>query len=299
MSNSADQSMSANELMQAMLQQQALLMNTLKTMQSSSSNDKEKVILSDTDSVENPESVVRKNVGNVKDTAPACYDLEEVSSESEEDSADEFEGLADMKKLYDESDSVGEKIHDKLACNVSLSFRKRLLKEDQTAMMEKFKRPENCESMTVPKVNVVVWDEAKAHVRVRDINLAKEQNMILKASIPITQMAQKCLSKKKQEIRVSQCTDALVLLSAAFIELIFTRRENFKMSMSNQYRSRAALRMSLQQIGFLRDDLAKRMKEIQDTKSVSEKLVMCRDHEFSKYRSRPFYEKRKDSKKEK
>lgn len=281
MSNNAENNFSANDLVQAMVQQQNVLLQTLQAIKACAPTNKE------TQSVNAAGPSKQDNESEAM--APVSYDLEEISSENEcSDSDIDNDELQEMQKLYDDSDNVSVKIHDKLAENINLSFRKKLSKENQNSMMDKFKRPENCHNMTVPKVNIEFWEEANSAARAKDIQLARAQSLLTKAAVPLTQMAQKCLEKRKKDISISECTDAMVLLSSAFTEITQLRREMFKSTMSSQYKNRLCSTDNEPSTKWIfGDDLAKKMKEIQDTQTVSSKLQKERSYSLNRYKPYP------------
>ena len=301
-------------ILQAMLQQQSLLLKTvqaLNTNVSESKSDNELTNKSDNELTNKCGNEPTNKSGNEptnksgneptpvesddsRVNAPLSYDLDEVSSDDERDCASDSEDLLTMQKLYDNSDNFSDKVHDKLADNINLSLRKRLSKKDQRDILDQYKRPENVDNMSVPKVNIELWEDANQNMKNKDMNLSKIQALILTACASVTEIVQKCLTKNKDGITTKECTKALVSLSAAFTELTQVRRESFKSGMNHDYKSRLCSTDNEPSTKWIfGDDLGKKIKDIHDTKSISSKLVMRRDKGFEKLRHHPFSKKGK------
>jgi translation initiation factor 2B subunit (eIF-2B alpha/beta/delta family) len=101
-----------------------------------------------------------------------------------------------VNKFYNESDNVTDEIHKKLASNINLSLRKRHSKKYHIDVLEKFHRPANVINMSVSKVNIELWEDVHQNLRKKDMNLSKNQGLILTACSSV--VAQKCLTKQKK-----------------------------------------------------------------------------------------------------
>ena len=126
-----------DSIIASFLQQQSLLVETLKRISPSGST----VAKTVTEPTPEPSDTVNDDPQG----APMDYGLEEVSSEEEDENSEDEGLLEDMSKLYDSSDGVSPKVNEKLASNINLSFRKKLSKDNTQKMTEKVRRPENCE----------------------------------------------------------------------------------------------------------------------------------------------------------
>ncbi|XP_060562749.1 uncharacterized protein LOC132722295 [Ruditapes philippinarum] len=275
-------------ILQAMLHQQTLLLKTVQALQQKTINDKN-------DCVSDGESGNESTQVRTSSNAPASYELDDVSSEEEKSDTSDCEDLRSMNKLYNESDNVTDEIHEKLASNINLSLRKRLSKKDQKEVLENFHRPANVVNMRFPKVNIELWEDAHQNLRNKDMNLSKTQGLILTACSSVVEIAQKCLTKQKKEIKTKECTNALVCLSAAFTEITQIRRENFKSGMHQEFKSRLCSTDNEPSTKWIfGDELGKKIKEINDTKAVSLKLTIRSERgSFNKHRSHPYSNSKK------
>lgn len=242
--------------------------------------------------------------GNEKESFPPLYDIidssEDNNDDEEKDSDDDDDDdlLQSINNLYDNQDNTGDAVNGKLAKSVNLSFRSMLSKEHQVKINEKLKRPENCENMTVPRVNVEVWEQAKMFHKTKDLQLGKVQSLLCKAAVPITEMANVLLDKnnsKGKGVTINKCTDALVMMTAAFTELSQLRKENLKSVFPVQYRNRLSSKDNQVSTNWLfGDDLPKKIKEITDTKSIADKLSIRKPHPTPRFK--PYYTKHDGSK---
>ena len=269
LSLSTDHSVPVQDLMQTMVKQQsdllAAIANLSKPVDSSS-------CVSEGGDNPNQESPSVATLGaphkDSADDAPGSYDLEVVSSTDDEQDSDLDTSLDVYHQLYNDDDSVSDNVNVKLAENVNLSFRKRLSRDNQTKFSEKFSRPANCANLRVPKVNPEVWEEANSMLRNKDLQLGKVQSLLVKAAIPVIDMAQRCLQKEKKSISVGQCTDALVMMASAVTELTQIRRDSLRPALPSQFRSRLCGSETQPSTDFVfGDELGKKLKEMKEAKN--------------------------------
>ena len=103
--------------------------------------------------------------------------------------------------------------------------------------MEKHDRPENCEKLSVPKVNPEIWSKLQHTTRGSDLRLANFQKTLVKVGAALTKSADSLLNIRakqtssdaelKQQLAdlVTNNMDALAMLGHVHVELTQRRRE--------------------------------------------------------------------------
>lgn len=290
---------------QTMVQQQAEILSALKGKAISHSDSKSNTADSaskrktadsadetNADSASNETTDSVSEPGTSGECAPINYALESSDTEESENETDGEDLLAKMELMYSDSDGTGEKVNEKLAKNVNLSFRKFLSTTNQKTVKEKYKIPSNCENVKVPKVNFEIWEEARHFIKTKDLSLVKAQTLMSKAAVPIIEIVNEGLKEKgsqeeKSKTRITKASDALIMLASAFTELNQIRKDNFKRGLPAQYRNRLCNTGNEPSKDWLfGDELPKKIKEINDTRSMSSKL--SRKPEMSSYRHQPY-----------
>ena len=88
---------------------------------------------------------------------------------------------------FSTSDKTGPAIDDKLSNIISDLVKGTLPKTKLDEVINKYPRPENCESLVVPKVNKIVWQHLKQSVRTTDSAMQKCQKLFTSAMYAIIQ----------------------------------------------------------------------------------------------------------------
>ena len=141
--------------------------------------------------------------------------------------------------------------------------------------LNKYHRPENCESLTKVRVNQSIWNRLTAAVRSQDVRLQKVQTSIFKGMCALTTMIDKCLdhipSLQNGNDLLQLATDALTLFANANSELNQRRRELIKPDLHDKYKHlcSSSLAITDQLFG---DDLPKQVKELTEVNRVCKKL---------------------------
>ena len=80
------------------------------------------------------------------------------------------------------SDSYGPKIKDNVAKMVNEKFTTDVGLDKRKQILEKYKTPENCTQLLLPKVNDPVWSVLKNFHRQRDLRVAVLQDSLVRVS---------------------------------------------------------------------------------------------------------------------
>ena len=123
--------------------------------------------------------------------------VEKAGSGNGTQSADVFTDDVDMKEVnllmdemvefYNDSEETGAAIEESLAKSINSSLRSKIPESKFKEMKAKYKRPENCGNLMIPKVNEQVWTEKHPmmnSIRSRDLNLQKIMGYTIKGMIP-------------------------------------------------------------------------------------------------------------------
>ena len=65
--------------------------------------------------------------------------------------------------IFDESTKLGPKVNEDLATRVNDPFTKKPPEDKMKAIVEKYKTPENCDMLCVPRVNEALWGDLEKH----------------------------------------------------------------------------------------------------------------------------------------
>ena len=110
-------------------------------------------------------------------------------------------------------------------------------------LQDKYKTPENCKVLCVPKVNLELWHDLPRATKTRDLGLQKLQKNIFKSAQPMlllfdTVVKAKAEKKAIQLIEISPTLgDAVTLIGHASYLASLKRREFLKPDISSAYQS--------------------------------------------------------------
>ena len=139
-----------------------------------------------------------------------------------------FEVLNSLRQEL-KKEETGPKVNAELANVVNAMVKDGLPEEKLQEKLNKYHRPENCESLTTVRVNQSIWDHLTPAVRSQDVRLQKVQTSIFKGMCALTMMVHKCLDHipliPNGNDPLKSATDALALFANANSELNQRRRE--------------------------------------------------------------------------
>ncbi|XP_068745049.1 uncharacterized protein [Montipora capricornis] len=185
-----------------------------------------------------------------------------------------FEVLNSLKQEL-KKEETGPRVNAELANVVNAMVKEGLPEEKLQEKLNKYHRPENCESLTKVRVNQSIWDHLTPAVRSQDVRLQKVQTSIFKGMCALTTMINKCLdhipSLQNGNDLLQLATDALALFANANSELNQRRRELIKPDLHDEYKHlcSSSLAITDQLFG---DDLPKQVKELTEVNRVGKKL---------------------------
>ena len=183
----------------------------------------------------------------------------------------------DLPSIFDDSDAKGPKVSEVLALRVNEACTKKALDSKLKEIEAKYKAPENCDFLCVPKVNLEFWFELARQARTKDLALQEAQRGITKGVQPVIELVEKILNaqKTKSELKpdsfITPLVDAITLLCNASFRLSLVRRETMREFVNPSYRSLCSKNTPPGKWLF-GDELPKLMKEIAEVNKIAKKL---------------------------
>ncbi|XP_046548524.1 uncharacterized protein LOC124258492 [Haliotis rubra] len=210
---------------------------------------------------------------------PSTSGLEQSKPDKQDDGESDVAGLvAELKSFFDDTDETSPNVRAELASTVSDGIRNVVNIKKIKAIMEKYKRPGNCEGLLVPQVNDEIWRQARTFAHTRDIQHQHTQALITKALIPVIQATDHLMAAALGETPVNvkellvKSMDAIRLLSGAISEVNKKRREGFKPEVGAPYKRLCTEKVTTTKYLF-GDDLPKKVKDISDSKQLGLKMT--------------------------
>lgn len=142
---------------------------------------------------------------------------------------------------------------------------------------EKFKIPQNCESLSVPKVIKEIWSSLPAAARNSDLDIQNPQKLIAHAIVPIIRVVDTFVRMSQQGDKdgtietVSRLMEDISSMVMANDEKNHVRRNNIKPSLNADYRSLCSSQNAVTR-NLFGDTITDQLKTIQESNKVVKKL---------------------------
>ena len=158
--------------------------------------------------------------------------------------------LNEIAQDFESDEQTDPKVAQKLAAIVNKRWGSKLGEAKLKEKLAKYNRPDNCEKLTVSKVNPEIWNKLKLGTRSADVRLANMQKLLVKVGSAVAKSTDTLLAiranpektsasalTEKLEELVTQNAGALALLGHGNIELSYRRRDAIKPNLNNEYSS--------------------------------------------------------------
>ena len=185
--------------------------------------------------------------------------------------------LEDFESILDSSEATGENLQPKLAEIANKRRGRKMAPDKLKELISKHLTPANCTEMIIPRVNLEIWAQMKGHKRRTDLRVTNIQQLLQKTIVPILQSGDAIfktpsgLADSVKKELVTHNIDAVALLGHATNELSLLRREQIKPTLKPEHYPICNTDIPNYQLLF-GDDLAKRVREAQDTSKLANKL---------------------------
>ena len=155
---------------------------------------------------------------------------------------------------------MGDPIRSDVANSLNFALVEKLEDKCLQDTIDKYKCPQNCEALVVPKVNPQIWENINSQTRSRDLKLQRVQKPLIKG---LTALAKACEGPCSVEQE-----HGLLLLATANFELNNLRKDLIKPDLNPRYAHlcKPSNKVSTHLFG---DDLGKQIKELQDEQKAT------------------------------
>ena len=158
--------------------------------------------------------------------------------------------LNETAQDFESDEQTDPKVAQKLADIVNRGWGSKLKEAKLKEKLAKYNPPDNCEKLTVPKVNPEIWNKLKHGTRRADLRLANMQKVLVKVGSAVAKSTDTLLAIRSNPEKTSAAAlteklgelvthnaDALALLGHVNIELSYRRRDAIKPNLNNEYSS--------------------------------------------------------------
>ena len=134
---------------------------------------------------------------------PSVNDFLE-SSEDEDQTDDSTEDLDIPTSIFNDDECLGAEVSDALAKRINEAFSKKPIESKFKALAEKYCSPENCNLLTVPRVNPGIWNDLPRASRKLDVGLQEAQKSAVHAAQAITLAVESLIRCKKEKAELDR-----------------------------------------------------------------------------------------------
>ena len=196
---------------------------------------------------------------------------------------DEIEGtvLEDMKDGDSDNASLLSAVSSFLSCSIASGLAELVngkinaeySVEKRKEILQKYKKPGNCDNVLVPKVNEEIWSKLPANAKRSDIRASALQDTLVKASSVIICKTDKLLEHREKKTipsykaLISPLLDSVALLGHVCTELSYKRTDTLKPFLHQDIRPACARSRKPGKLLF-GNDLAKTLKELKTTNKI-------------------------------
>lgn len=188
--------------------------------------------------------------------------------------------LNEIAQDFESDEQTDPKVAQKLADIVNKRWGSKLEEAKLKEKLAKYNRPDNCEKLTVPKVNPEIWNKLKHVTRSADLRLANMQKVLVKVGSAIAKSTDTLLAIRADPEKTSASAlteklgklithnaDALALLGHVNIDLSYRRRDAIKPNLNNEYSSLCGSQVPITGLLF-GDELQSQLNNIKATNKI-------------------------------
>ena len=207
------------------------------------------------------------------DTTPNSGDGKRKADESDGNNNSRFK---DMAKRFKATENVSENVNPILAETVNELFTNGLDEDHYTKMTKDIARPENCDGLTVVKMNQMIWDAVLPPARTADRKLQQIEETVIKSATIMVKVVNSLAGMEDQADKdignvIDNCNDAVALLGHANRQINMARKDFLRPELPKDYARLCNQSRPITKFLF-GDDVSKSTKEIEDFSKISNKL---------------------------
>ena len=210
------------------------------------------------------------DIGDSSDDSDS--DVEEIMSgptRQQEKSEDTF--FNEMDQFFEEEGTVTDAIKGPVADMVNKNIRRTKLDAQRLdKLVATYKRPENVDSLQVPKVDKFLWNQLKHHVRSADVARQSTIDSFNKVAGPLVTAMDHCYNNERPDTSVlKQCIgDCFKLVCASVNKINLERREAIKKELDPRFRSLCSSDTPISATGLFGDNLQEQSKQLDASKQI-------------------------------
>ncbi len=209
------------------------------------------------------------------------------TNDKKEDATDDTL-LDEISKHLEGEEETSGALPVKLAEIIEKWWHNKLTQNKLTEKQEKYLKPENCKKLAAPRVNKTIWMKLSRDVKGRDIKYSQPQQTLATAGRAIAQSTVALLEARAKTVQtkisdlITINTDILALLGHASADIAQLRRDNIRLSLSEDYVSLCSPQIPVTDYLFgNEEDLQQRVNDITASNKIS-KTTTKKDMTFSK-----------------
>ncbi|CAC5380646.1 unnamed protein product [Mytilus coruscus] len=190
-----------------------------------------------------------------------------------------FEKIKRVESVLSKKPKLGPSVHEEIAKIVNQGSKSTVAHRSKEVqeLLEKYVRPENCDYLEVPKVNKVLWTSKETDKRLKDSdrNFQRMQEYLVNGMIPLVLLMDKSLKSSTDESEENfELADSLNMLLYAHSDLSSQRKRLLTPALDKKYYvlSNEGEKISSKYLFGEQEDLEKRMKEIDDSVKLGNKI---------------------------
>ena len=181
--------------------------------------------------------------------------------------------LQEMGQEFEKQEAVSSKVDDTLAKVVDSGIRSKIDRSIAKEISQKYQRPENCQSLKVPKLNKELWATAAINkfTKEQDKMLQGTQKYLNQGLIPLVQLMDNLLNDNTADKHFKLAHDSFQLLAYAHRDISNVRRQLLKSSVAEKYKQLCNDSTPLTD-NLLGEELDKQVKTLDDMRKVGKDI---------------------------
>ena len=146
-------------------------------------------------------------------------------NESDDEDPDNEELLTQIDGAYGHLDETGPPISEHLANVVAKKITTDYDLDQRKEILSKYKTPQNCDELYVPRINPEIWEKLKPFARKKDIKVSVLQDILVKVTSAISLVTDDLLQSRERKLKpnyqvlISRLIDSVALLGLPWIRV--------------------------------------------------------------------------------